>query len=218
MTDPQHCTKHTHDRIRRNKRKMTAGAGGNLLALQVQPEFATFFLGFIRGDYNFLHLFHDLHGLDPELYRNLMFLKTYDGGDVEDLCLTFTVADEEFGANKEASCFVFCERERKRARKRARKRERNGSCRPGRAWRETGSGYRSFSFLLLVLVFGSAAFGSAGAALVCSLLLLLRTTFSCVDWLFRNRCLPVRFLLLDHSVSVSRCRRLISFRADLAGL
>lgn len=70
---------------------------------QVQPEFATFFLGFIRGDYNFLHLFHDLHGLDPELYRNLMFLKTYDGGDVEDLCLTFTVADEEFGANKEAS-------------------------------------------------------------------------------------------------------------------
>ncbi|CAN0375289.1 unnamed protein product, partial [Ectocarpus fasciculatus] len=74
--------------------------------ITVQPEFATFFLGFIRGDYNFLHLFHDLHGLDPELYRNLMFLKTYDGGDVEDLCLTFTVADEEFGANKEASWFV----------------------------------------------------------------------------------------------------------------
>lgn len=70
--------------------------------VQVQPEFATFFLGFMRGDYNFLHLFHDLHGLDPELYRNLMFLKTYDGGDVEDLCLTFSVADEEFGANKEA--------------------------------------------------------------------------------------------------------------------
>lgn len=75
-------------------------------AFQVQPEFATFFLGFMRGDYNFLHLFHDLHGLDPELYRNLMFLKTYDGGDVEDLCLTFSVADEEFGANKEASVFL----------------------------------------------------------------------------------------------------------------
>lgn len=60
----------------------------------------------MRGDYNFLHLFHDLHGLDPELYRNLMFLKTYDGGDVEDLCLTFSVADEEFGANKEASVCV----------------------------------------------------------------------------------------------------------------
>lgn len=60
----------------------------------------------MRGDYNFLHLFHDLHGLDPELYRNLMFLKTYDGGDVEDLCLTFSVADEEFGANKEASVFL----------------------------------------------------------------------------------------------------------------
>lgn len=36
-----------------------------------------------------------------------MFLKTYDGGDVEDLCLTFTVADEEFGANKEASWLLF---------------------------------------------------------------------------------------------------------------
>lgn len=68
---------------------------------QVQPEFATFFLGFIRGDYNFLHLFHDLHGLDPELYKNLMFLKTYSGGDVEDLCLTFTVTENAFGANKE---------------------------------------------------------------------------------------------------------------------
>lgn len=72
----------------------------------MQPEFATFFLGFIRGDYNFLHLFHDLHGLDPELYRNLMFLKTYNGGDVEDLCLTFTVADEAFGANKEVRVFL----------------------------------------------------------------------------------------------------------------
>lgn len=36
-----------------------------------------------------------------------MFLKTYDGGDVEDLCLTFTVADEEFGANREASLLSF---------------------------------------------------------------------------------------------------------------
>ncbi|CAN0455731.1 unnamed protein product, partial [Laminaria digitata] len=71
--------------------------------ITVQPEFATFFLGFIRGNYNFLHLFHDLHGLDPELYRNLMFLKTYNGADVEDLCLTFTVADEAFGANTEES-------------------------------------------------------------------------------------------------------------------
>lgn len=67
----------------------------------MQPEFATFFLGFIRGDYNFLHLFHDLSGLDPELYKNLMFLKTYSGGDVEDLCLTFTVAEDAFGANRE---------------------------------------------------------------------------------------------------------------------
>ncbi|CAM9458087.1 unnamed protein product, partial [Discosporangium mesarthrocarpum] len=69
--------------------------------ITVQPEFATFFLGFLRGDYNFLNLFHDLNGLDPELYRNLMFLKTYSGGDVEDLCLTFAITDEDFGANTE---------------------------------------------------------------------------------------------------------------------
>ena len=33
-------------------------------------------------------------------YNNLMFLKTYDG-DVSDLCLTFTVANDDFGVNEE---------------------------------------------------------------------------------------------------------------------
>ena len=35
----------------------------------VQPEFATFFLGFMRGSYDFLTLFNDLQTLDPELYK-----------------------------------------------------------------------------------------------------------------------------------------------------
>lgn len=33
-------------------------------------------------------------------YNNLMFLKTYDGS-AEDLCLSFTIANDDFGTNKE---------------------------------------------------------------------------------------------------------------------
>ena len=42
----------------------------------------------------------DLSTLDSQLYNNLMFLKNYDG-DAEDLCLTFTVANDDFGGNQE---------------------------------------------------------------------------------------------------------------------
>lgn len=42
----------------------------------------------------------DLSSVDAQLYNNLMFLKTYDG-DAEDLCLTFSVANDDFGSNKE---------------------------------------------------------------------------------------------------------------------
>ena len=38
----------------------------------------------------------DLQSLDPALYKNLIFVKHYDG-DVEDLCLTFAVDEEVFG-------------------------------------------------------------------------------------------------------------------------
>jgi len=68
--------------------------------ITVQSTFAHFFLSFIRGNYNFLNLFNDLCTLDPELYKNLMFLKTYDG-DVSDLCLTFTVTEDNMGAQNE---------------------------------------------------------------------------------------------------------------------
>ncbi len=68
--------------------------------ISIRPQFAHLFLSFLRGDYNFLHMLPDLSTLDPTLYNNLMFLKTYDG-DAEDLCLNFTVANEDFGRNRE---------------------------------------------------------------------------------------------------------------------
>lgn len=68
--------------------------------ITVHPQFAHFFLSFMRGDYNFLHQFSDLSTMDVQLYNNLMFLKTYEG-DAEELCLTFTVANDDFGGKKE---------------------------------------------------------------------------------------------------------------------
>lgn len=70
--------------------------------ITIQPQFAHFFLSFLRGDYNFLHMLPDLSTMDPQLYNNLMFLKTYDG-DAADLCLTFTVANDDFGGNVEVA-------------------------------------------------------------------------------------------------------------------
>lgn len=68
--------------------------------ITIKPQFAHFFLSFLRGEYNFLHMLPDLATMDQTLYNNLMFLKTY-GGNSEDLCLTFTVANDDFGTNKE---------------------------------------------------------------------------------------------------------------------
>lgn len=42
----------------------------------------------------------DLKTLDSELYKNLMFLQSYDG-DVNDLSLTFSVTESEFGKTNE---------------------------------------------------------------------------------------------------------------------
>jgi len=68
--------------------------------ITIRPQFAHFFLSFLRGDYNFLHMLPDLSTMDRTLYNNLMFLKTYEG-DAKDLCLTFAVAKDEFGNNEE---------------------------------------------------------------------------------------------------------------------
>ncbi|KAI3630554.1 hypothetical protein MIR68_011989 [Amoeboaphelidium protococcarum] len=62
----------------------------------VQASFAPFFLNKWLGRLNYLD---DLPSLDPELYRNLIFLKNYDG-NVEDLSLTFSLSSDEFGTAK----------------------------------------------------------------------------------------------------------------------
>mmetsp|Transcript_20160 Transcript_20160/g.43793 ORF Transcript_20160/g.43793 Transcript_20160/m.43793 type:complete len:1384 (-) Transcript_20160:144-4295(-) len=67
--------------------------------ITIQPQFAHLFLSFLRGDHTYLHLLTDLSTIDSQLYDNLMFLKNYDG-DVSDLCLTFTVANDDFGISE----------------------------------------------------------------------------------------------------------------------
>ena len=47
-----------------------------------------------------MNILDDLKTLDEELYKNLMFLKTYEG-DVSDLCLTFSLSDNEMGVQRE---------------------------------------------------------------------------------------------------------------------
>jgi ubiquitin-protein ligase E3 C len=68
--------------------------------ITLQPQFAHFFLAFMHGRYNFMSLVNDLSTLDPELYRNLMFLKAYEG-DIADLSLTFAITDTALGGNSE---------------------------------------------------------------------------------------------------------------------
>jgi hypothetical protein len=59
----------------------------------VEPQFAAFFLNKLLGKFNYID---DLHSLDPEMYTSLMRLKHFDG-QVEDLALTFSVSEMEFG-------------------------------------------------------------------------------------------------------------------------
>ena len=68
--------------------------------ITIKPTFAYLFLSFLRGDHSYLHLLTDLSTIDPQLYSNLMFLKTFDG-DMSDLCLTFTVTTDDFGVSEQ---------------------------------------------------------------------------------------------------------------------
>jgi len=56
-------------------------------------SFSHVFVQKLLGRYSFLD---ELSTLDPELYRNLMYVKHYDG-DVKELCLDFTVTEESIG-------------------------------------------------------------------------------------------------------------------------
>jgi hypothetical protein len=63
----------------------------------VDVPFAKFFLAKLLGKSNYLY---DLPSLDPELYKNLMLLKTFEG-NIEDLALNFTIVENEFGEKQE---------------------------------------------------------------------------------------------------------------------
>jgi len=65
--------------------------------IQIEPRFTNFFLRAILGQYNFLD---DLQTLDPEMYKSLIFLKSYEG-DFEDLGLTFSITRAALGENRE---------------------------------------------------------------------------------------------------------------------
>ncbi|KAI4371341.1 hypothetical protein MLD38_019588 [Melastoma candidum] len=56
-------------------------------------SFSHVFVQKLLGRYSFLD---ELSTLDPEVYRNLMYIKHYDG-DVKDLSLDFTITEESFG-------------------------------------------------------------------------------------------------------------------------
>ncbi|KAL1199296.1 E3 ubiquitin-protein ligase UPL7 [Cardamine amara subsp. amara] len=56
-------------------------------------SFSHVFIRKLLGRYSFID---ELSGLDPELYRNLMYIKHYDG-DLKELCLDFTVTEEFCG-------------------------------------------------------------------------------------------------------------------------
>jgi len=47
--------------------------------ITIQPQFSHLFLSFLRGDHTYLHLLSDMSTIDPQLYGNLMFLKSYEG-------------------------------------------------------------------------------------------------------------------------------------------
>ncbi|XP_067628842.1 ubiquitin-protein ligase E3C [Eurosta solidaginis] len=63
--------------------------------LLVELPLAEFFLTKLAGKYADVDI-HQLASLDPELYKNLLYLKDYDG-DVTELNLDFTVASNSLG-------------------------------------------------------------------------------------------------------------------------
>lgn len=65
----------------------------------VEIPFASFFLSKILSRHSGDLDIHHLASLDPEMYKNLLSLKTYDG-DVSDLGLDFSVVNNDFGQTK----------------------------------------------------------------------------------------------------------------------
>ena len=64
----------------------------------MEVPLAGFFLSKLLGRSSSSVEFHHLDSLDPELCKNLLYLKTYNG-DVQDLGLDFTVLNSDLGQN-----------------------------------------------------------------------------------------------------------------------
>ena len=62
----------------------------------VELPLASFFISKLLGQKSANVDIDHLQSLDPELYKNLLYLKNYDG-DVQDLGLDFTIVSEEIG-------------------------------------------------------------------------------------------------------------------------
>eukprot|EP00095_Tigriopus_kingsejongensis_P006661 maker-scaffold363_size195477-snap-gene-0.52 protein:Tk06661 transcript:maker-scaffold363_size195477-snap-gene-0.52-mRNA-1 annotation:"ubiquitin-protein ligase e3c" len=65
----------------------------------VELPLASFFLSKLLGQHSVNVDIDHLSSLDPELYKNLLYLKTYEG-DVVDLGLDFTMVSEEVGTTR----------------------------------------------------------------------------------------------------------------------
>ena len=63
--------------------------------IQMDLPFCGFFLSKLLGKHNYLD---ELPSLDPALHKNLLVLKNYEG-DVADLCLDFTVTNDDIGGS-----------------------------------------------------------------------------------------------------------------------
>jgi len=64
----------------------------------VDLPFANFFLNKLLGGHN---SFEDLNSLDPDLFKNLLYLKECEPAEVRNLDINFTVVENEFGEGKE---------------------------------------------------------------------------------------------------------------------
>lgn len=71
----------------------------------VELPFASFFLSKLLGTSADVDI-HHLASLDPEMYRNLLFLKSYED-DVEELGLNFTVVNNDLGEAQVTTVWIF---------------------------------------------------------------------------------------------------------------
>lgn len=88
--------------ITSNRFSLTQAMYENLL---VELPLAEFFLSKLVSRHSDVSI-HHLASLDPVMYKNLLFLKNYEG-DVSDLGLDFTVVIDELGETKVSRFLIF---------------------------------------------------------------------------------------------------------------